>query len=419
MRFQTKKIILFFGDVFFLYLSLFLTLFLRFSNNFSFETFKKHLIPFSFLYFFWLLIFYVFGFFEISPLKSFLFKIFGGIFASLLFGALFFYFLPFFKITPKTILVLNALIFGIFVILWRTIFYYLFSIRFLKKVAVLGEGENVEILKKEIEEKEYLGFQLVSLNENPDLIIFTKEKESQILPLVDEFLKKGVDFLDFESAFEIFFEKIPVTEISKIWFLKNLKEGEKKIYDKIKRIFDIIFSLLILIFTLPLWPLIALAIKIEDKGPVFYLQERVGKDGKIFKLIKFRSMVVGAEKEGIRWAEAEDKRVTKVGKFLRRFHFDEIPQMINILKGEISLVGPRPERPEFVKELEKKIPYYNLRHIIKPGFTGWAQIKFRYARSVEDSLEKFQYDLYYIKNRSLFLDLKILLKTLRLFFKKE
>jgi hypothetical protein len=129
--------------------------------------------------------------------------------------------------------------------------------------------------------------------------------------------------------------------------------------------------------------------------------------------------VIEAEKEGPKWAEIEDKRVTKVGKFLRRFHLDEIPQMINVIRGDISLVGPRPERPEFVEKLEKEIPYYNLRHIIKPGFTGWAQIKFRYARSVMDSLEKFQYDLFYIKNRSLLLDLKILLKTAQLIFKKE
>jgi exopolysaccharide biosynthesis polyprenyl glycosylphosphotransferase len=229
----------------------------------------------------------------------------------------------------------------------------------------------------------------------------------------------GINFLDFATAYEIITEKVPVSTISKIWFLENLKEGEKKIYDKFKRVFDVFLSFLILILTSPLWPFIVLAIKIEDKGPVFYKQERVGKNKKIFKLIKFRSMVPQAEKEGPKWAEIEDQRVTKVGKFLRRFHLDEIPQMINVIKGDISLVGPRPERPEFVEKLEKEIPHYNLRHIIKPGFTGWAQIKFRYARSVMDSLEKFQYDLYYIKNRSLFLDLKILLKTFNLFFKKE
>jgi exopolysaccharide biosynthesis polyprenyl glycosylphosphotransferase len=229
----------------------------------------------------------------------------------------------------------------------------------------------------------------------------------------------GINFLDFPSFYERITEKIPVTSISKVWFFENLKEGEKRIYDKFKKIFDVIVASIILFLTIPLWLLITLAIKIEDGGPVFYIQERVGKNKKIFKLIKFRSMIKEAEKEGPKWAEIEDQRITKVGKFLRRFHLDEIPQMMNVIRGDISLVGPRPERPEFVEKLEKEIPYYNLRHIIKPGFTGWAQIKFRYARSIMDSLEKFQYDLYYIKNRSLFLDLKILLKTFQLFFKKE
>ena len=128
-------------------------------------------------------------------------------------------------------------------------------------------------------------------------------------------------------------------------------------------------------------------------------------------------MVPNAEKNGPLWAEKNDPRITKVGKILRRTHLDELPQMINVLKGDISLVGPRPERPEFVEKLEKEIPYYHLRHIVKPGFTGWAQIKFRYARSVIDSLEKFEYDLYYIKNRSLLLDIYILLKTFGLFFR--
>jgi len=131
-------------------------------------------------------------------------------------------------------------------------------------------------------------------------------------------------------------------------------------------------------------------------------------------------MKEGAEKEtGAVWAEKEDPRITKVGKILRRLHLDEIPQMINVLKGDISLVGPRPERPEFVEKLEKEVPHYHIRHLIKPGFTGWAQLKFRYARSIMDSFEKFQYDLYYLKNRSLFLDLRILLKTFQLFFRKE
>ena len=225
--------------------------------------------------------------------------------------------------------------------------------------------------------------------------------------------------MNWARAYEMICEKIPVSFVTQTWFLENLKEGEKEFYDKTKQILDVILAGILLIATLPFWLFIALAIKIGDGGPVLYRQERIGKDGKPFFLFKFRSMKVGAEeKTGPVWAKEEDPRVTGIGKWLRRLHLDELPQMINVFKQEISLVGPRPERPEFVEKLEKEIPHYHIRHLIKPGFSGWAQIKFRYGRSVMDSQEKFQYDLYYLKNRSLILDLGILLKTFRLFFRK-
>ncbi|PIZ89767.1 MAG: hypothetical protein COX88_02055, partial [Candidatus Nealsonbacteria bacterium CG_4_10_14_0_2_um_filter_35_20] len=228
-----------------------------------------------------------------------------------------------------------------------------------------------------------------------------------------------INFMDLARAYEILLHKIPIDFVSQTWFLENLSEGEKKIYDKLKRFVDIILAFSIIIITSPLWLIFAVLIKLEDKGPVFYKQKRVGKDRNEFWLTKFRSMKIDAENGKAKWAEKDDPRITKIGRFLRKIHLDELPQMLNILKGDISLVGPRPERPEFVKKLEKEIPHYHLRHIIRPGFTGWAQIKFRYGRTVEDSHEKFQYDLYYIKNRSLFLDLGILLKTFQLFFSKE
>ncbi|MBZ9569449.1 sugar transferase, partial [Patescibacteria group bacterium] len=184
-----------------------------------------------------------------------------------------------------------------------------------------------------------------------------------------------------------------------------------------KRGFDILFSLFGLLITAILFPFIALAIKIDSPSPMFYSQKRVGKDGKIFTIYKFRTMKAGAEKEGPRWASSDDPRITRVGKVLRAIYIDEFPQFYNILKGDISFVGPRPERPEFVKQLKKKIPYYGVRHLVKPGFTGWAQINYHYGASVEEAREKLQYDLYYIKNRSFFLDLGIILKTIKIIFK--
>jgi lipopolysaccharide/colanic/teichoic acid biosynthesis glycosyltransferase len=160
-----------------------------------------------------------------------------------------------------------------------------------------------------------------------------------------------------------------------------------------------------------------LLIKIDSPGPVFYTQHRIGKDEKEFKLVKFRSMINDAEKNGAVWAQKNDTRITRVGKIIRKTLIDELPQFINIIKGEISLIGARPERLEFVKKLEKEIPFYNIRHLAKPGLTGWAQINFKYGNTISDALEKLQYELYYIKNRSLLLDLRIILKTINIILK--
>jgi exopolysaccharide biosynthesis polyprenyl glycosylphosphotransferase len=228
-----------------------------------------------------------------------------------------------------------------------------------------------------------------------------------------------IRFLDLAQSYELLTGRIPLSYINQTWFLENINEHQKKVYDSLKRVVDIAAAFAILCLSLPIWPLIAFAIKWDSAGPVFYRQERVGRDKKLFGLIKFRSMIRHAESGTPVWAQEKDKRVTKVGALLRPTHLDELPQMINIIKGDISLVGPRPERIEFVRELEKQIPHYNIRHIIKPGFTGWAQINFRYARTPMDTYEKFQYDLYYLKNRSLILDLSILLKTINLFLRRN
>lgn len=182
---------------------------------------------------------------------------------------------------------------------------------------------------------------------------------------------------------------------------------------KIKRLLDVIISLIVLILTLPITLLVSLAIKLDSEGPVFYKQIRVGKDGKEFKIYKFRSMFKDAEKHtGPVWSTKNDPRITRVGKIIRKFRLDEIPQFINVLRGEMSLVGPRPERPFFVEKLSKEIPLYKRRLKVKPGITGWAQVKHKYDESIEDVKKKLQYDLYYIENISLRMDLKILFRTI-------
>ena len=185
---------------------------------------------------------------------------------------------------------------------------------------------------------------------------------------------------------------------------------------KLKRGIDIFCSLAGLVLLSPLSLAVGLAIKFESKGPVFYRQERIGEDGMPFCILKFRSMRVDAEKDGPVWADVNDVRITKVGRIIRKLRLDEIPQMINVLKGEMSFVGPRPERPFFVQWLQKEIPFYFHRHIVKPGITGWAQICHPYGASKEAALEKLKYDLYYIKHMSAFLDIRILLKTIKVVF---
>ncbi|HEY7752019.1 MAG TPA: sugar transferase, partial [Ignavibacteriaceae bacterium] len=182
---------------------------------------------------------------------------------------------------------------------------------------------------------------------------------------------------------------------------------------KLKRIMDIVISFLILILSVPITILAATAIKIDSSGPIFFRQERIGMTGKKFKIIKFRSMFKDAEKyTGPVWSQKGDPRVTRIGRFLRRFRIDEIPQMINVLKGEMSLVGPRPERPVFVEKLSQEIPYYPRRLKVRPGITGWAQVKHKYDENIEDVKIKLRYDLFYIENMSLRMDFKILTRTI-------
>lgn len=212
-----------------------------------------------------------------------------------------------------------------------------------------------------------------------------------------------------------FFEKatgqIPVDEITPHWFLFADLQVHCERKRALKRAFDIVMAAVGLVVTLPALPIIALMIKLNDGGPVFYTQKRIGQAGQPFSLHKFRTMTVGAESTGSIWAVRNDPRVTRVGRLLRKTRIDELPQLYNVLVGQMSLVGPRPERPDFVVQLSDAIPYYNERHLVKPGLTGWAQIGFRYGASIEDSKRKLQFDLYYVKNMSIELDLMILLRT--------
>ena len=224
---------------------------------------------------------------------------------------------------------------------------------------------------------------------------------------------EGLQYYNYLEFYETYENKLPISHLSPKWFLENtgFEIYHNNFNLKAKRLLDLLFAMLIGIFAAPVIILAAIIVKLESKGPVFFIQERIGEGNRKFNIVKFRSMTTDAEKNGPQWASKNDNRVTKFGKIMRATRIDELPQLWNVLRGEMSFVGPRPEREFFIQQLEKEIPYYNLRHTVKPGLTGWAQVMYPYGASVEDAYRKLQYDLYYIKHHSIPFDVKVLLKT--------
>ena len=250
-----------------------------------------------------------------------------------------------------------------------------------------------------------------------DEIVVAVDDRRNRLP-IDELLAcrmAGVAVLDDASFVERERGLISLTDLSPSWLIFSDGFSAGPLTDFVKRTTDLIMALLLLPLVLPFLPLIALSIRLDSPGPTLYRQVRVGLGGRHFTILKFRSMVADAERDGLAcWAQAGDPRITRVGRLLRKFRIDELPQLMNVLNGDMSFVGPRPERPEFVADLAEAIPYYDLRHNVRPGLTGWAQINYRYGASIEDGRLKLEYDLYYLKHRNVALDMLILLQTVRI-----
>jgi exopolysaccharide biosynthesis polyprenyl glycosylphosphotransferase len=246
------------------------------------------------------------------------------------------------------------------------------------------------------------------------ILAITHEVNGELLQILMDCLELGVEIVPMPVLYEQLTGRVPVEHIGGNWYVAMPihHPGTGALWPLVKRLMDIVLASLGLFLLALATPFIAAAIYLDSPGPIFYRQERVGKGGRIFRVYKFRSMVPDAEKGRAVWAKEDDPRVTRVGRILRRTHVDEFPQFLNILKGEMSAVGPRPERPEFVEELAKEIPFYRVRHAVKPGMAGWGLVKQGYGASKEDALLKLQYDLYYIKHQSLWLDIVILLKTI-------
>ena len=335
----------------------------------------------------------------------------------------------------KIFLLNEAIILFGLITMFQTIYRYIVMIGLAEKKKVVFVGENgytndlLESIKKDsqyklsdvLKEKKditILTKKLLDLCENKkvDIIVDFTNNLLYDTKLVDKLLQyklNGMQYYNYLEFYEMYENKLPVSNLSPKWFLENT--GFEIYYNsfnlKAKRILDIIFALLIGVCVIPIMIIAAIIIKLESKGPIFFIQERIGEGNKPFKIVKFRSMTTDAEKDGPKWATKNDNRVTKFGKFMRLTRVDELPQLWNVLRGEMSFVGPRPEREFFIKQLEKEIMYYNLRHTVKPGLTGWAQVMYPYGASIEDAYRKLQYDLYYIKNHDILFDMKILLKT--------
>ena len=439
---RLRQILLLWGDIILLYLSLFITLFLRYGVRFWEALIEYHLQPFSIIFILWLFIFYITGLYELKILKNtlaFLKTFIAAIITNTLLIVIFFYSIPKFGITPKTNLFLFVVIFGILSFFWRRFFNHtLKKVPPVIRLLLIGNDAEYEELVKQIEKNPQLGYKvsfwlkneseeelrqlkkiIVDNSINSLVLPLGFKKERHLAQIIFENISPDLEIMDVPKLYERIFQKIPISTLEEVWFIENITKGNKIIYELVKKVVEISFALIVGVIFLPLSIIIAGVIKLTSPGgPMIYRQTRVGRNGHKFTLYKFRTMIPDAEAEGPRWTIPSDPRITKIGKILRRAHLDEIPQLINLLQGNLALVGPRPERPEFVEELKKKIPYYEIRHLIKPGLTGWAQINYRYGASIEDAQEKLQYELYYLKNRDLVMDLSIILKTIKLFIYK-
>lgn len=434
-----RRLALVCGDILILWVGLLITLLIRYPSPKFRGALDLHIAPFSIVFIIWVVIFYIAGLYEIrgthkisETLKLLLYAIsVGGMIAIALF-----YFVPYFLITPKINLLLDLIITTGLLILWRILFTRLMKNTAKTRLLLLGSSSEIKELEEAMGAYPELGYEIAARaqtsqniltllsNNKVELVVAPKEaqQDNNFVHTIYETLHSGIRFLDAATFYESLMGKIPLSLISKVWFLENIAETEKRLFETAKRAIDIFFALLLGIFSLPLMPVVALAIKLDSDGPIFLKQKRVGKMGQIYTHYKFRTMLAlgpdgHAEINGALWAQKGDRRVTRVGKFLRATRIDELPQLWNVLVGELSFVGPRPERPEFVESLRKQIPFYDMRHIVRPGLSGWAQTNPPYYYGTEkEAMLKLQYDLFYIKNRDLGLDLDIALKTLLVIF---
>jgi len=448
---RVKQLLLLIGDFLVFQLAVPIMLLLRYGKVTQ-EAFDQHTLPFLIVSLMWLVGFYVAGLYDLKltrePIK-FVRTYFEGVLANTLVSLAFFYMLPIFGITPRTNLILFVVTVLLLDYLWRLAFNRLIArTMFRTRLLLIGPPQEAAVMDALIRDAG-LGFDLVAVvqtapgsqydngkiawyaspyaiqnavkEQRVDTIVIshTPEDVPGLQDALYQTLFSSVTMVDRAGFEEIATGRVPLDHISQSWFLSHLNEGDKAAYEGIKRVLDLVLAIPTAVIIAVLYPFIALLVTLSSRGPILIRQTRIGKNGKPFTLYKFRTMVANAEQVGRpQFATQNDPRVTRMGRFLRHSHLDELPQIWNVIRGDMSLIGPRPERPEFVQQLTQQMPFYALRHLTRPGVTGWAQVNFPYAATLEDNIKKLQYDLYYIKHRSLMLDLAILLKTIRIMLKR-
>ncbi len=441
------------GDLAVFQIALVLTITIRF-GGFDQKQWDNVAWPFFLVSLIWIIVFFIVGLYDLDAsndpmrlLRDFV----EGMIANLGIALAFFYLIPIFGIGPRTILLLQfavALLLGYF---WRIAFTKWISSKFVPgRVLYIGDAEDVREMSTLLNAStlgQELKYALATSGEMfhdgsidwvqgighlrsllqremVDAVVMgiKPEDHDDIKSVLYDSLFLPINILDRAEIEEVATGRIPLSHVSETWFLSHIRESEKTWYETGKRLGDITMTIPFGIFTCLLFPFITIAMKITMPGPILYSQIRVGKGGKLFRMWKFRTMIVDSEKNGAQFtANAEtDPRLTKLGRLMRQLRIDELPQLWNVLRGEISFIGPRPERPEFVSQLVDRMPYYALRHITRPGLTGWAQVKFlKPISSLDDNLKKLQYDLYYIKHRSPIIDVIILLRTIGIVLRRQ
>ena len=452
--FAIKITLLFIGDLALLYGALALSLMIRYwREDWFFALVKLHLYPFTFVFLLWILLFGAFGFYNLTFMKNgklFLYRLLRVLATNAGIAAMIFYFFPF-GIEPRRNLIIIATISGMLIFIWRYFFNLIIVRAPASRILFFGINKEIVWLVDHLIKNPQLGQKPLALittdgeevmhippplrcfsleNQNlpsivqetqADTIVVSGEiKENTMLAkILFHVIPQGVGVVEFSKFYETLTGRIPLSMIGEIWFLENLVGIRKNLYEFFKRGLDIVVTLFIGIPALFLFAPIACAIKLDSPGTVFFKQKRVGRNNKPFMLIKYRSMIQDAHALGGYKGNGQDMRHTRVGSFLRKYYLDELPQIWNVLTGEMSFVGPRPERPEYVDQLKQNIPFYEMRLLVPPGITGWAQVNMENDASVEDAPEKMQYDLYYIKNRSFVLDLLIILRTISAIVRRQ